>query len=221
MVDLASLQQQPIPQQPEPSPTHPVQQQSDVQQPATEDVPLEMGTTTFAKDNLTAGETILHAGRFHPLFLNAARNILVSVFLSTSILLIIVFILGHDDSRPPSSQRIQRLFVLLSLLGCFYIFPFFCVLYGWAHNTVKKTEFVLTTNRLVMKWGLLRTVSREIQLEKIESVDYGQIIIERWFNVGRLVIRGTGGGKIKTFRYLLDALEFRRRILAQIDRMKT
>jgi hypothetical protein len=30
MVDLASLQQQHIPQQPELSPTHPVQQQSDV-----------------------------------------------------------------------------------------------------------------------------------------------------------------------------------------------
>jgi hypothetical protein len=45
LVDLASLQQQPIPKQPEPSPTGPVQQQSDVKQlAATKDVPLEMGT---------------------------------------------------------------------------------------------------------------------------------------------------------------------------------
>jgi hypothetical protein len=44
---------------------------------------------------------------------------------------------------------------------------------------------------------------------------------ERWNGIGRLTVRGTGGGKVGKFKYLLDALEFRRRILAQIDRVKT
>ena len=80
---------------------------------------------------------------------------------------------------------------------------------------------MLTNQRLIAKWGFLRTVIREIQLGKIESVNYGQTLRERWFGIGRLTVKGTGGGKVGKFKYLLDALEFRRRILAQIDRIQT
>ena len=78
----------------------------------------------------------------------------------------------------------------------------------------------MTDKRIIAKWGFLRTVIHELPLEKIESINYGQTAIERWFwyGIGRLTVRGTGGSKIKTFRYLVGALEFRKQILDQIDK---
>jgi hypothetical protein len=211
---------------------------------ATELEPLEMGNMTFAKENLTEGETVLHAGRFHRVFIWAAY-----IGLLPAILLLIFFAWGTneefssisfngtrangepwsgepamigDDSDEWSMTYVsgfaKPVFWLLFsgaliLIGlCWWIWRCYC------YNKVYKTEFVLTNKRIITKWGFLRTVSREIQLEKIESVNYGQIIIERWFGIGRLTVRGTGGGKVGKFKYLLDALEFRNRILDQIDK---
>jgi hypothetical protein len=230
LVDLASLQQQQIPKQPEPSPTDPVQQQSVAQQPAaTKDVPLEMGTTTFAKDNLTAGETILHAGRFHLFRVKLARAIFllsVPIWLCVSFFLlenIGVFDSGfvHKLLAAPIGGPRGKLDTIMGLF-CFGPGPILLtwLVYRWEYNKAHKTEFVLTNQRLIAKWGFLRTVTREIQLDKIESVDYGQSLFERWYGVGRLTVRGSGGGKVGKFKYLLDALEFRKRFLAQIDRVK-
>ena len=55
LVDLASLQQQPIPKQPEPSPTGPVQQQSPIPQqvqPPTQDVPVQP-VSRFSRDGIS------------------------------------------------------------------------------------------------------------------------------------------------------------------------
>ena len=87
-----------------------------------------------------------------------------------------------------------------------------------AYNRMYKAEFVLTDKRLITKKGFWKTSIREIPLQKIESVDYGQIFLESWINVGRLTVRGTGGGKVGKFTFLIDALDFRNRILDEINK---
>jgi hypothetical protein len=181
-----------------------------------------MGTTTFAKDNLTPGETILHAGRFHLFRVRLSKGIFL-FFLPLCLLEILWFgwdVVSYHLSHPDSYLSSHAPSFLAIAAG---VCTLFCVWleYRWEYNKAHKTEFVLTNQRLIAKWGFLRTVTREIQLDKIESVNYGQSLFERWYGVGRLTVRGSGGGKVGKFKYLLDALEFRKRFLAQIDRVNT
>jgi hypothetical protein len=257
---------------------------------ASELEPLEMGNMTFAKEHLTEGETILHAGRFHKFHLWIAKIALVLILIYPCFALAILWhdinwrgknpapeagdsvsasanatwddygrvtVVSSNDTTKTVTLQIttftrtedEKGFGIytdyeetledvnwedvvvevygMSLTVCFLIYIALLegpVFVGWlvwrsySHNKVYKTEFVLTNKRIITKWGFLRTVSREIQLEKIESVDYGQIILEGWFGIGRLTVRGTGGGKVGKFTYMLDALEFRNRILDQIDK---
>jgi membrane protein YdbS with pleckstrin-like domain len=207
MVDLASLQQQPIPQQPEPSPTHPVQQQSDVQQPAaTKDVPLEMGKMRFAENNLTPGEYILHAGRSHPYL-----KWIVIVF----VLVVIVGTVGLMPSfggRGWKGNPLVFAAVINSLLVLRMVYE-----YLW----LRTVELVLTNTRIFFRRGILFIKVRDVRLDKVGTVDFRQGFIEWLTGSGRITVRDTGGMEVGSYPYLADALEFRRRILAQIDRVKT
>lgn len=169
---------------------------------------LVLGNITFAKEHLTEGETIIHAARFHP--------VPIWVLNYTMVTLIVVSALSVVAGN---TLDIASMDALLVYSCC--VFFVWLVLGIYFDNVVHKTEFVLTNKRIIAKWGFLRTVIHELPLEKIESVNYGQTVIERWFwyGIGRLTVRGTGGSRIKTFRYLVGALEFRKRILDQIDKV--
>ena len=223
MVDLASLQEGDTTQRDDPPPATPQHQQTALQQPpSTEEFPLEMGNAAFARGNLTAAEKVLHAGRFHPWPVRLAK---IDIFcLGTGLLLSIPLALFDTytpryglESFLDGERYGSMLWILVYWLLA--ISPVVWLKYRWAFNKVYKTEFVLTNQRLIAKWGFLRTVIREIQLEKIESVNYGQTLLERIYGIGRLTVRGTGGGKVGKFTFLLDALEFRKRILDQIDKV--
>lgn len=59
------------------------------------------------------------------------------------------------------------------------------------------TEIVVTTFRLVFKTGWISRSTQEVSLNKIEEVTLQQTIIGRFFDFGKLVIRGTGVGVIE------------------------
>ena len=47
------------------------------------------------------------------------------------------------------------------------------------------TEFVVTTDRLIHRWGVLRRSGREIPLERLNDVSYHQILVPAHGAVGR------------------------------------
>lgn len=59
------------------------------------------------------------------------------------------------------------------------------------------TEFVVTTYRFVFKYGWIKRDSQEVSLNKIEEITLHQTFWGRLFGYGKLVIRGTGVGKIE------------------------
>lgn len=59
------------------------------------------------------------------------------------------------------------------------------------------TEFVVTTYRFVYKHGWIKRDSQEVSLNKIEEITLHQSFSGRIFGYGKLVIRGTGVGKIE------------------------
>ena len=54
------------------------------------------------------------------------------------------------------------------------------------------THFVLTTDRLITRFGIVAKHSREIPLERINDVTFNQTVIERLFKAGDLLIESAG-----------------------------
>lgn len=59
------------------------------------------------------------------------------------------------------------------------------------------TEIVVTTYRFVLKEGLISRRTQEVSLNKIEEITLQQSVWGRVFGYGRLLLRGTGVGKIE------------------------
>jgi len=54
------------------------------------------------------------------------------------------------------------------------------------------TEIVVTDRRIILKRGLIRRHTVEMNMQKVESVDVDQTLVGRLFNYGNITIRGTG-----------------------------
>jgi uncharacterized membrane protein YdbT with pleckstrin-like domain len=54
------------------------------------------------------------------------------------------------------------------------------------------TEIAVTDRRIILKRGLIRRHTVEMNMEKVESVDVDQTLAGRLFNYGNVTIRGTG-----------------------------
>jgi len=54
------------------------------------------------------------------------------------------------------------------------------------------TEIVVTNRRIILKRGLIRRHTVEMNMTKVESVDVDQTLLGRLFNYGNITIRGTG-----------------------------
>ena len=56
----------------------------------------------------------------------------------------------------------------------------------------KSVELAVTTKRVIVKHGLVRRQTVEMNLSKVESVQVEQGVIGRLFNFGTLIVSGTG-----------------------------
>ena len=73
------------------------------------------------------------------------------------------------------------------------------------------TEIGVTTQRLVLKRGVIKRNIDELQLWAIESVNLQQSLLGRLLDFGRLVAQGTGDDSI-TLPVIADPLGFRKAI---------
>jgi uncharacterized membrane protein YdbT with pleckstrin-like domain len=73
------------------------------------------------------------------------------------------------------------------------------------------TEIGVTTQRLVLKRGVIKRNIDELQLWAIESVNLQQSLLGRLLGFGRLVAQGTGDDSI-TLPVIADPLSFRKAI---------
>jgi uncharacterized membrane protein YdbT with pleckstrin-like domain len=74
------------------------------------------------------------------------------------------------------------------------------------------SEFSVTTDRVVVKTGLLSRNTIEIQLAKVESVQVSQDIVGRLLNYGTITVAGTGGTH-EPFTLIDDPMAFRKAVL--------
>jgi uncharacterized membrane protein YdbT with pleckstrin-like domain len=73
------------------------------------------------------------------------------------------------------------------------------------------SEFAVTDRRVIIKVGVLRRRTLEMQLTKIEAVAVDQGIMGRIFGYGDIAVTGTGGTN-ERFAGIGDPLAFRRAV---------
>ena len=90
-------------------------------------------------------------------------------------------------------------------------------LYGWIKAFIRYTtsEFGVTNKRVIMKVGLIRRISVEIVLNKVESIRVDQGIVGRLFNFGSVAVVGTGGTH-DPFHRIAAPMQFRRAVQEQL-----
>ena len=70
------------------------------------------------------------------------------------------------------------------------------------------TEIVVTDRRIILKRGLIRRHTVEMNMQKVESVDVDQTLVGRLFNYGNVSIRGTGSS-FETLKMIDSPLKLR------------
>jgi len=65
---------------------------------------------------------------------------------------------------------------------------------GYVRSWLRRwtTEIAVTDRRIILKRGLIRRHTVEMNMQKVESVDVDQSLIGRMFDYGNVTIRGTG-----------------------------
>ena len=99
--------------------------------------------------------------------------------------------------------------VLLILGGLIDLFKAFI--------TKISTELVVTTKRVIAKFGFIKRATIELNHSKVESLGVDQSILQRILNAGTLVIHGTGGGKTP-IPNIDEPLVFRTNAMEMIDK---
>lgn len=76
------------------------------------------------------------------------------------------------------------------------------------------TEIAVTDRRVIVKRGLVRRYTIEMNMQKVESVDVEQTLLGRIFNYGNVTVRGTGS-TFNTIRQIDAPLKLRSTITAR------
>jgi uncharacterized membrane protein YdbT with pleckstrin-like domain len=71
------------------------------------------------------------------------------------------------------------------------------------------SEFAITNKRIIIRVGLIKRITLEMNREKIESIGVDQGILGRIFNYGTIVISGTGSTK-QIFKAIINPIQFRK-----------
>ena len=92
----------------------------------------------------------------------------------------------------------------------------FITLLAWlkAWITVASTELVVTNRRVIHKVGFISRKTREMNREKVESIDVDQSVTGRIFGYGTIIVHGTGSSW-DPFANIKDPLAFRSLITAR------
>jgi len=143
----------------------------------------------YVDQNLMPGEQIIHRAQFHwVMFLRPAIAGLLGLLLLVS-----------RDLRGLGFGLL-----LLAVIGGI----------GTA-ITYASSEFAVTNKRVIVKVGLIRRISLELLLSKVESIGVNQGILGRILNYGTIEVRGTGSTK-ERIPNISDPLAFRRQVQEQI-----
>jgi uncharacterized membrane protein YdbT with pleckstrin-like domain len=160
---------------------------------------------SYVERVIRPGETLVHRAPLH--WVIYAPGL---AFAAASLIVIGYAAVSHRD---PSGGWQDVVHFAIMALGGAGLFAAALNLIG-AFIRRHSTEVAVTSKRVIYKTGIVRRVTSEISVDKIETVLVEQSILGRVFNFGTIVIRGTGGG-LEPVRNIDDPLTFRSKLTAR------
>jgi uncharacterized membrane protein YdbT with pleckstrin-like domain len=116
--------------------------------------------------------------------------------------------LGQTIARHNSTARLVVFLIALALWFWLAVVPFL----RWAY-----TDFVLTTDRLVTRTGVLAKHSKEIPLERINDVTFNQSVLQRMVGAGTLVVESAGERGQETISHVRNPEQVQLMIYKEVE----
>lgn len=152
---------------------------------------------SYARESLFRGEKIIYRTSLHWI-------IFIESFSILAIGLLVSFYSERYRSFLGGFKEIADYLSLIILIfgGVKFLLEFI---------RLRTSEFAVTTDRIMIKVGVLKRTSTSMPLSKIESIEIDQTILGRMMNFGSLHITGTGTAESK-FDLIANPHKFRRKI---------
>ena len=93
--------------------------------------------------------------------------------------------------------------------------------FTWRYIRWRTTEFVVTTDRLIRRSGIVSKNGREIPLDRLNDISYHQTVFERIIGAGDLMIESAGERGQETFSDMRKPGLVQNEIYHQIEQMKS
>jgi uncharacterized membrane protein YdbT with pleckstrin-like domain len=143
------------------------------------------------RKNMQEGEELLYMPQLHWFYTVKHMVLSLPFFLVLLILWLNAEYLPVDAAAFSFTAIIRHAFIAAALV---VLLDFL-----WRILLYLSTEYGITNKRLLSKRGVLRLVTGEIPIDRIESIDIVQGILGRIFHYGRLRIGGIGGRRLVFF----------------------
>lgn len=123
----------------------------------------------------------------------------------------------NPDEKIIFETRLHWLMIIITLLWGWILFFIPVVVVFLKYLT---TEFALTNQRIVIKYGVFSRKIEEAPLDKIQNISLRQSLFGRIFNFGTIVIQTAATFGRDTFPYVRDPNKLRKYVSEQIDLYK-
>ncbi len=157
----------------------------------------------FPKKNLNANETI--ALDMHPhwwFFAEPAWSLLGSIVLG-------IVVLTQTDDGTNARKVLGSLALVLLVLTAIWLI--------WRYLKWLTTNFVITSNRLIFRHGVIGKSGVEIPLERVNNVNFSQSVFERMLGAGDLLIESGGEDGQQRFTDIRHPAQVQNLIHAQME----
>ncbi|HTJ56760.1 MAG TPA: PH domain-containing protein [Devosiaceae bacterium] len=145
---------------------------------------------------LQQGEQVLVTGKKHWI-----------IYAPGAVIMVVAGVIeGLKGFLPGMDGLIDILALLVAVLALIVLFR------EWFEQWT--TEIVVTNRRVIYKRGFISRYTREMNMEKIESVGVDQPLLGRLLNYGTVDVRGTGTG-LEQLRGIADPLQLRNAIIVR------
>ncbi len=144
---------------------------------------------TFPTKNLTDGETI--ALDMHPHWWYFAEPALALA----GTILVGLWVISLQDDTTPKDILSPAVLVALIGTGCWLAFR---------AATWQNTNFVITSQRVIFRQGLIAKRGMEIPLDRVNNVNFSQSVFERMLGAGDLLIESGGEDGQQRFTDIKD-----------------
>ncbi|MGI9015526.1 MAG: PH domain-containing protein [Euzebya sp.] len=91
------------------------------------------------------------------------------------------------------------------------------VWFGFRYVVWRTTHFVVTSDRVIYRSGVISKAGQNIPLERINNVAFSQSAFERMLRVGNLVIESAGETGRQVFQDVLDPSKVENRIYKEME----